>query len=52
MGATEFNTSNASRRFRPVTHGGATVPTLYGADLVPSKKEQQARRATEEESDG
>jgi hypothetical protein len=34
MGTTEFNTSNASRRFRPITHGGTTVPTLYGADLV------------------
>jgi RES domain-containing protein len=34
LGATEFNTSNDSRRFRPVTNKGAIVPTLYGADLV------------------
>ncbi len=34
LGATEFNTSNDSRRFRPVTSKGAVVPTLYGADLV------------------
>lgn len=34
LGATEFNTSNDSRRFRPVTSHGAIVPTLYGADLV------------------
>jgi hypothetical protein len=34
MGAHEFNTSAASRRFRPVTHRSAVVPTLYGADLV------------------
>src|SRR6478752_3792343 len=33
MGATEFNTSNASRRFRPVTRGGDIVSTLYAADL-------------------
>jgi hypothetical protein len=33
MGATEFNTSNVSRRFRPVTSGAGIVPTLYGADL-------------------
>jgi hypothetical protein len=33
MGATEFNTSNVSRRFRPVMSGGEIVPTLYGADL-------------------
>jgi hypothetical protein len=35
MGATEFNTSNVARRFRPVICGGVVVPTLYGADLVP-----------------
>jgi hypothetical protein len=34
MGAHEFNVTNASRRFRPVTSNGAIVPTLYGADLV------------------
>jgi hypothetical protein len=34
LGATEFNNSNDSRRFRPVTNKGAIVPTLYGADLV------------------
>lgn len=34
MGATEFNPSNVSRRFRPVTRGGVIVPTLYGSDLV------------------
>jgi RES domain len=34
MGAHEFNTTNASRRFRPVTSKGVIVPTLYGADLV------------------
>jgi len=34
LGATEFNTSNDSRRFGPVTSHGAIVPTLYGADLV------------------
>ncbi|MGH3634309.1 MAG: RES family NAD+ phosphorylase [Mycobacterium sp.] len=34
LGATEFNTSNDSRRFRPVTSQSAVVPTLYGADLV------------------
>jgi hypothetical protein len=33
MGATEFNTSNVSRRFRPVTRGGDIVSTLYAADL-------------------
>ena len=33
MGATEFNASNVSRRFRPVRSGGEIVPTLYGADL-------------------
>jgi hypothetical protein len=34
MGAHEFNTTAASRRFRPVKHNGVIVPTLYGADLV------------------
>lgn len=34
LGAAEFNTSNDSRRFRPVTSQGVMVPTLYGADLV------------------
>jgi len=34
MGANEFNTSNASRRFRPVTASGIIVPSLYGSDLV------------------
>jgi hypothetical protein len=34
MGAKEFNTSAASRRFRPVRHSGVVVPTLYGADLI------------------
>jgi hypothetical protein len=34
LGATEFNTSTDSRRFRPVKSHGAIVPTLYGADLV------------------
>ena len=33
MGATEFNPSNVSRRFRPVIHDADVVPTLYGADL-------------------
>jgi hypothetical protein len=33
LGATEFNTSKVSRRFRPVMSGGEIVPTLYGADL-------------------
>ena len=33
MDATEFNTSNVSRRFRPVTRGGDIVSTLYAADL-------------------
>jgi hypothetical protein len=33
MGATEFNTSSVSRRFRPVTRGGDIVSTLYAADL-------------------
>ena len=28
MGATEFNTSNVSRRFRPVTRGGDIASTL------------------------
>lgn len=32
-GATEFNTSKVSRRFRPVMSGGKVVATLYGADL-------------------
>jgi hypothetical protein len=34
LGATEFNASTDSRRFRPVQSHGAIVPTLYGADLV------------------
>jgi hypothetical protein len=34
LGATEFNASTDSRRFRPVQRHGAIVPTLYGADLV------------------
>jgi hypothetical protein len=34
MGATEFNTSDKSRRFGPVKSHGVVVPTLYGADLV------------------
>ncbi len=34
MGATEFNASNVSRRFRPVIRSGVVVPTLYGADHV------------------
>jgi hypothetical protein len=34
LGATEFNTANDSRRFRPIQSHGAIVPTLYGADLV------------------
>jgi RES domain len=35
MGATEFNTTSASRRFRPVLDpSGAVVPTIYGADLT------------------
>ena len=34
MGATEFNASNVSRRFRPVIRSGIVVPTLYGADHV------------------
>jgi hypothetical protein len=35
MGATEFNTTSASRRFRPVQGlSGAIVPTIYGADLT------------------
>jgi hypothetical protein len=33
MGATEFNASHVSRRFRPVTRGGDVVSTLYAADL-------------------
>jgi RES domain len=35
MGATEFNATSASRRFRPVLDpSGAVVPTIYGADLT------------------
>jgi hypothetical protein len=35
MGATEFDTTSAARRFRPVQNpGGALVPTIYGADLT------------------
>lgn len=34
MGATEFNASDASRRFRPVRNHGIVVSTLYGADLI------------------
>lgn len=35
MGATEFNPTAVSRRFRPVEGpGGAVVPTIYGADLT------------------
>jgi hypothetical protein len=34
LGATEFNASTDSRRFRAVQRHGAIVPTLYGADLV------------------
>lgn len=34
VGATEFDTSDKSRRFRPVKSQGAVAPTLYGADLV------------------
>lgn len=34
MGATEFNSTLASRRFRPVQNPTSTVvPTIYGADL-------------------
>jgi hypothetical protein len=33
MGATEFNTTAASRRFRPVLSTHGTVPTIYGADM-------------------
>jgi hypothetical protein len=33
MGATEFNPTSTSRRFRPVDGGGLTVPTIYGAEL-------------------
>lgn len=33
MGATEFNTTEASRRFRPVICAKGTVATIYGADL-------------------
>lgn len=33
MGAAEFNTTSASRRFRPVQDSsGSIVPTIYGAD--------------------
>jgi hypothetical protein len=32
IGATEFNTTTASRRFRPVSSTHGTVPTIYGAD--------------------
>lgn len=34
MGATEFNASDASRRFRPIRSKGVVVPTIYGADLI------------------
>ena len=34
MGATDFNTSDKSRRLRPVKRQAVVVPTLYGADLV------------------
>lgn len=35
MGATEFNTTLASRRFRPFhDSAGAVVATIYGADLI------------------
>lgn len=33
MGATEFNTTSMSRRFRPVMSADRVVPTIYGADL-------------------
>jgi hypothetical protein len=33
MGATEFNTTEVSRRFRPVIGAAGTVATIYGADL-------------------
>ncbi len=33
MGATEFNTTDVSRRFRPVKDATGTAPTIYGADL-------------------
>lgn len=33
MGANEFNTTEVSRRFRPVRGTAGTVPTIYGADL-------------------
>lgn len=33
IGATEFNASSVSRRFRPVTGCDEIVPTLHGADL-------------------
>ncbi len=32
MGATEFNTSTVSRRFRPVSSTDGVVPTIYGAE--------------------
>ena len=32
MGATEFNPTSASRRFRPVLDGAGNVSTIYGAD--------------------
>jgi RES domain len=33
MGATEFNSTAASRRFRPVSSANGIVATIYGADL-------------------
>jgi hypothetical protein len=33
MGATEFNTTEVSRRFRPVAGAKGTVPTIYVSDL-------------------
>ena len=33
MGATEFNTTAVSRRFRPVACAAGTAATIYGADL-------------------
>jgi hypothetical protein len=33
MGATAFNATSVSRRFRPVTRGGDIVSTLDGAEL-------------------
>ncbi|WP_082957726.1 RES family NAD+ phosphorylase [Mycobacterium sp. E802] len=32
MGATEFNGTEVSRRFRPIRSGSGVVPTIYGAD--------------------